>query len=227
MVDESVAMGQSAASVRVFQVQVPWNAFDLSSRHVAAAGRPPAGPEQRQFSLRSAILAVTVACILLAIVRVFGAARTFWGVFFVFGGMFSIGSGVACVRRGRASCGWPSVRGRITKAFIEDAGSDEYRSQIGYRFQVGGCDYAGDTIRFPGKTRSGMSNGYEIAREEIMRYPSGLEIDVFYDPTRPTMSVLERGATLRDGVLPCLVGLIFIAIGLAAFTFTGLFDVLP
>jgi hypothetical protein len=39
------------------------------------------------------------------------------------------------------------------------------------------------------------------------------------------VSVLERGATLRDGVFPCLVGLMFIAIGVAAFT--GLFHGLP
>ncbi len=91
-----------------------------------------------------------------------------------------------------AAATWPSVEGRITASEVltrRDEGELEYRPHVAYAYAVGGRAYAGDRVRF-GLTRYGL----DPAKRLCARYAVGNAVQVYYDPTDPSHSVLERDA---------------------------------
>lgn len=199
---------------RVFEVQVLRIALESAGEILSKAESPASQP--RQFSLRSLFVGITAACIVLAAV-VQGLMHNFVGLGFIVGGVAGIAVVLLLNRQGRASLHWPRAPGRITRSWVEATANSEYRSHIGYEFQVEGCRYEGDTISFMGKTMSGMTDTYEQYRAEILQHPVGLEVDVFYDPDRPRAAVLQRGTSIGAVVIACVVCLALIAAGLVVF----------
>ena len=85
-----------------------------------------------------------------------------------------------------------------------------YSAEVVYRFTVGGEPFRGDRLRFAAVEMDSP----DAAEREIAAYPPGRTVTVFYDPQRPSESVLEREAGPSAFLLPALGGLFVIA-GLA------------
>lgn len=198
----------------VCEVQVPRFALESAGEILLKAGSPAGQP--RQFSLQSLFVGITAACIVLAAV-VQGLMHNFLGASFIAGGVAGIAVVLLLNRRGRASLQWPRAPGRITRSWIESRGSGEYCLHVGYEFQVNGCHFNTDTISFMGITATRMTDAYEQYRAEILRYPVGLEVDVFYDPDQPAVAVLQRGTSMGAVVVACAICLALIAAGIYMF----------
>ena len=140
----------------------------------------------------------------------------FWGSVFALLGSFSVGTGIICYRRGRASWNWPKAAGTIVRATIRWDG-EHYSPEIKYRFTVDGQEHTADTVSYTARQVSGSRAGHELARNAIVRYPAGLQVDVFYDPSRPSHAVFERGSKIGDAVLAAGVGLLLMTAGMLFF----------
>lgn len=118
-------------------------------------------------------------------------------LFFVIG-IFIMIAGIRNRKKAEESTSWPSVKGTITRAWIE---VQEHRDSDGdrtirhyprweYEFVVSGMTYTGQNIDFSG-TQSSMSESK--AREELEQYPLNSEVQVFYNPSNPEEAALEPG----------------------------------
>jgi hypothetical protein len=89
----------------------------------------------------------------------------------------------------RASSSWPSVPGVVIsqKTFQDEVGADAFAK---YRYAVGGKTYTSSRIRF-------MKGVFILNQphDAESRYAEGKEVEVYYKPTAPEVSVLEPGAT--------------------------------
>lgn len=219
VIDGCAVASEAVLDIHVFELQVPRNDLSGAGRVIAAAPVPSPGP-RKQFRLRSLLLATAAACLLVALARQFGIGpwgRAIWGLAFVFVGVEVIVMMLVMASLGRASWRWPRAPGRILQSYVQQTGNGDYRTCISYRYQADGTDYECDTIGYFGKTISGMRDSYEIYRADVLRFPIGLEVDVFYDPSQPPVAVLERGANPGDVAACCLFGVVFIIAGIAIF----------
>lgn len=90
---------------------------------------------------------------------------------------------------------WSIAQGKITAsrlgvASTHPSGLDlaEAGPVMRYRYRVGGKDYEGDGFQIGGKIRAGGL----IAKALIKKYPEGRDVDVYYDPTDPARSALDK-----------------------------------
>ena len=116
---------------------------------------------------------------------------------------------------GKGSRSWPPAEGTILRAGVRVQGrrSDEgrdYAHFVVYQYTVGGRLFQGDRIAIGGKWVSATESE---ARRQIERYRVGAKVRVFYDPSDPAFSVLQRGAQNIGWLL--LIAAVFI--GISAF----------
>ncbi len=106
----------------------------------------------------------------------------------------------------RKASRWPKTMGRIvtskagfalTRASGSDMPRNERVAQIAYAFEVGEETFTGHRISFAERIPES-----EVP-ELLKRYPEGKIVAVFYDPSDPTQSVLERGVP-QGLLLGCL-----------------------
>ena len=121
---------------------------------------------------------------------------------FVFVGLIGLGVlliGLYKVRKVRASRSWSKTTGTIAKSSVREEftqGSEDspdswtYTPEICYEFQVEGRTVRGDRIGFD---RKGYQKRLD-AQAVVGRYPLGSRTPVFFDPAKPTDSVLERAS---------------------------------
>lgn len=209
-VKQVVSDRDEASALGTFEVQVASAHFGEACKHLRAAGW---AKTPRQFTLRAVLIGVTIVCVLSALVRQFGLSATFWAMVFIPLGGLAMIWGIVFVRRGRASWRWSQTRGTISQSYIDWDG-ENYSPKINYRFSVGGQEYVVDTVSYMSIDVGGARTGHQLARRRVVRYPVGLEVNVFYDPMQPVHAVLERGARIRDGNFLVAGGLAFIVIGL-------------
>ena len=217
VVEDPFAASELAPARQVFVLQVPRNDLSGAGRVIAAA-RPPSPGPRKQFRLRSLLLATTAVCLLVAVAHRFGIGpwgRAIGGLAFVVVGVEVIVMMLVMANLGRASWRWTRAPGRIVQSYVQQTGNGDYKTCISYRYQADGVDYDSGTISYIGKAMSGMRDSYETYRAEILRFPIGLEVDVFYDPNQPPVAVLERGAKAGDVAACCLFGVVFIIAGVA------------
>ena len=116
--------------------------------------------------------------------------------------------------RVRASEGWPASQGTILESWVrestttDDDGStsSHYYPEVRYAYQVVGVEYQGDKLTFGPKSGSAQSKAAQV----VSNYPKGATVTVYYDPQKPSTSVLERNVS--KSLL--LYGMIFIIIGI-------------
>lgn len=134
-------------------------------------------------------------------------------------GAFLVYKGFQGRKKAEASQNWPSTAGQITDARVShstrtDSDGDTtttYTPHVEYVYQVGGQEYRGKNITF------GFTQGYGSpgkAQEALARYPVGSQVSVYYDPSQPGESVLERKA--GGFTLSLIIGGIFLVIGVCA-----------
>ena len=106
------------------------------------------------------------------------------------------GGCVWSIVRGFRSASWPSVAGEVTDASMDVSwgrGTKLCTPQIRYRYRVDGSDYEGARVFFGWDTFYTESG----ARKIVERYRPGEPVDVHYNPTTPTSSVLRTGVNIR------------------------------
>ena len=121
------------------------------------------------------------------------------------GSIVIAGAGVATMllewrhlREALQSSRWPRVQGRVTASEFE-AGpprgrylrTASGRAAITYQYEFNGRELTGKRV-FVGDEEFGSA--YEAQRRSRHYYP-GVAVDVYYDPTDPSRTVLEKGPT--------------------------------
>ncbi len=121
---------------------------------------------------------------------------------FVLVGLIGLGVlliGLFKVRKVRASRSWSQTTGTIAKSSVREdftQGSQDtqdswtFTPEICYEFEVEGRTMRGDRIGFDRKGYQKRLDAQTVAG----RYPVGSRIPVFFDPAKPTDSVLERSS---------------------------------
>ncbi len=94
------------------------------------------------------------------------------------------------------AAGWPITRGTVMSATVQvshNGGSRHEAPLVLYTYQVNGQVYQGQRVRVGdeyGRTR--VNGAASSAANTVARYPAGSCVEVFYDPTNPARSALER-----------------------------------
>lgn len=128
------------------------------------------------------------------ILAIAGASLTGWQAFELWRG--------SLVRR------WPVARGRIVRAGVRTRGAHRtrYIAEVEYHYRVGEATLTGTRLRFGAKALHTSAQG---AAAELAGAEPGVEVDVRYNPRRPSESVLRAGVSAVD--------VWFLAVGLAIF----------
>ena len=124
--------------------------------------------------------------------------------------------------RASASVDWPKAKGQIvygnldssTRETEDEDGNKEtsttHGPAIAYRYEVNGRKYFSNVRRFG--QLAGADEDW--AAEILERYPLGKDIDVSYNPSRPSVAAIETGVTSELYWLPG-AGAAFFLFGLA------------
>jgi len=109
-------------------------------------------------------------------------------------------------RQAQASLRWPKVPGRIVDSRMtqtRDADGDVSEvASVTYAYTVGGTPFQGNRV----------SIGSGNARASVQKYPAGTDVQVFYDPNKPSSVVLEPGGSGLTALLVVGVVIILVAI---------------
>ena len=120
---------------------------------------------------------------------------------FGFGSMIFLGVGLWMINKGMQSENWDKGTATITSSEIEKTESKSkdaqgftqtsisYSVRVKYSYIVEGSNYDGNTVGFGTMSHNERSD----AQEELKSYPKGKTIDVYYDPEKPSDSVLNKG----------------------------------
>lgn len=142
----------------------------------------------------------------------------FFGLLFAVIGFFvAFFFGKPILDNAKASQTWPKTSGKITHSSVSTSRSRSngktktlYSSDVTYQYQVQSRDYTCSNVFFGGDASSSSSSA---AHQLVERYPTGRQVDVFYDPKHPENAVLEPGAHWQS-YLVYGIGLLFLVVGL-------------
>ena len=95
--------------------------------------------------------------------------------------------------RGRASTNWPNIAASVNSSDIQAKSAGNgltfYSPVIEYQFSVNNKIYKSSNFTFMGT--SGLTK--KCAEKYINMYPSGSEVNIFYNPRKPEVSVIIPG----------------------------------
>lgn len=133
-------------------------------------------------------------------------------------GLGAIGAGLWMIRRvrgqGKASLGWPTAAGIVKTSEIASyrvKGGHQFQARATYSYAVNGRPYSGDRIRF-----GNYAGAKSVAEEDVARYRPGASVEVRYNPSDPSVSVLEPGTKGHSvlGLVLAIMGAIFVGLAL-------------
>jgi hypothetical protein len=116
--------------------------------------------------------------------------------------------GLADLRKAKESESWPTSPGVITRCdhVNKKKGSGfVVRSDIAYSFSANGKEYTSDRLWF-GPSQDAYAN--------LARYPKGSAVTVHYQPSDPSIAVLETGTRGADSYWSIGMGSVLIMMGL-------------
>jgi len=91
---------------------------------------------------------------------------------------------------------WPHTMGTVLSASVQVShqGTSRHESPLVlYAYQVNGQVFQGHRVRVGDEMgRVRVAGGASSASSTIARYPAGASVIVYYDPTNPANSALER-----------------------------------
>lgn len=131
-------------------------------------------------------------------------------------GFGAVGIGLWLMQRvrgqGKASLAWPSAAGMIKTSEVASyrvKGGHQFRAHATYSYAVNGRPYSGDRIRF-----GNYAGAKSVAEEDVARYQPGTSVQVRYNPSDPSVSVLEPGTKGHSvlGLVLAIMGAIFVVI---------------
>jgi hypothetical protein len=134
-------------------------------------------------------------------------------------GIFSIYRYFQLRSVGKASAAWPKTAGRIVKSAITERKSDNEGESdniptLEYTYDVDRNNYSGNNISY-----KVISLTRPAAEKILEKYPIGATADVYYNPSKPSQSVLEPGVHQPPMTL-LIVGSILLPISLLAMLWT-------
>jgi len=114
-------------------------------------------------------------------------------------------------RQAQASLRWPTVPGRIVDSRLiqtRDADGDAApTAAVTYAYAAGGLTLQGNRVSIGGRD----------ARSVVEKYPAGTDVQVAYDPNKPSSAVLEPGGAGMNALLALGVIVIVACILLGVF----------
>lgn len=126
-------------------------------------------------------------------------------------GAYATWRSLRAIARGLLSRKWPATQGTVRKAkWTESTNSENdptWRLDIDYAYQVKGGKFRGKRVRF------GLPSGMGYDRPDDLR--PGDRVNVVYNPARPSVSALRRGAH-PFAIIPLIVGGGLLWVGLLA-----------
>jgi hypothetical protein len=126
-------------------------------------------------------------------------------------GLFGVGLSFWLGYMASRARSWQAVAGEIIASSLESDPHDADSSvNITYRYDVDGHAYTSHQI-----TYSAMPNGAEAKAALVASYPAGRQVQVYYDPDKPSRAVLRNESSPMWLALTA-VGVVFVAIGLFA-----------
>jgi hypothetical protein len=135
------------------------------------------------------------------------------------GGAYCVWNGLLYIRLGQESNSWPTVKGRIIKSYLHShtststsqtgatTSSTSYSPLIHYLYERYGIQYRSKSMVLGDETLSFSQQ--EEAEFYLDNYPLHKEVEVFYNPAQPSMSVLIPGR-IGYGVRQLIVGAILL-----------------
>ena len=131
--------------------------------------------------------------------------------------------GITFIRSAEASKRWPVAQGSVvsTRARLQSSStgnsspsSYSYAFEVTYAYEVDGEQYEGDRFSLgEGSTASRAFPERSDAQVAASRdYPTGSEVDVYYDPENPASAVLKPGANWGT-YMPLVLGTVFLCSG--------------
>jgi len=147
-----------------------------------------------------------------------------WSLFFMSAGLFfMISEGNECWL-GLKTKNWPAAPGRIIESKIQsytqhDSNSrlhTHYGITIRYSYVAAGQNLESNRLQYG---YASHKDEWSASREHS-RYPPGKEVQVFYDPTNPNVSVLVKGIGISW--MNAVMGLLFFLIGLFVLVFAAI-----
>jgi hypothetical protein len=122
---------------------------------------------------------------------------------------------LALWQKARQSQAWSSAGGTVLKSrisrsstFMKGRNVTRYTPLVDYEYSVNGKQYKGKQIMF-GRAPAYLSEGR--AQAYMDRYPAGSQVTLFYNPSQPRESVLERhfSGQLGDFLIGLLAAVVF------------------
>lgn len=109
-------------------------------------------------------------------------------------------------RRAARTLNWPSTPGRVIESKLisvrDTDGDKSTQAEVRYTYEVAGATLTGGTIALGGGGRPS---------QVVAKYPVGSNVEVFYDPNKPTRAVLERGGEGLNSLLIAGIAVIAVA----------------
>jgi hypothetical protein len=121
-------------------------------------------------------------------------------------GGWCISSGTLALVRGQRSRTWPTTPGVVESANVRkklnSEGDEVSRQELEYSYVVGGKKYRSSRVRF------GLPRGLTWTAQPIPMLRRGDHVPVFHNPSRPSLSTLQPGASPFVVVLMTVGGVI-------------------
>jgi len=111
------------------------------------------------------------------------------------------------------SAEWPQVYdGKVLASSVVETRTESvsYSVKVRYEYTVDGVRNTSDRIKF-----GAVSGGKRSAEATWERYPAGSLVTVYYDPEKPSSSVLERDMEAGSNFFVLLIGLVILGAGIA------------
>jgi hypothetical protein len=138
------------------------------------------------------------------------------GALFVAGmGSWVFAAGVRAAVLGALSRRWPAVRGRVRESRVDET-SRGASLVVRYDYEVASVAHTGNNLGFasPGSRWIRTQERNEVRDAAERQYSADREVDVFYWPARPSVSVLQPG--FHQGSVALLaVGSLWLGVGVA------------
>lgn len=147
--------------------------------------------------------------------------KIIFGIFLLFMGLASaLGDNqIQKINNAHASLTWPTTEGKIIASGVKDKTSTShsggnirhsvsYFADVKYEYTIQANRYSSEKISFGDYGSSDRNRVEEI----ISRYPNGKIVQVYHNPSDPSMSVLEPGAPMPTYV-PIGLGALMILAG--------------
>ncbi|MFQ5470807.1 MAG: DUF3592 domain-containing protein [Gammaproteobacteria bacterium] len=135
-------------------------------------------------------------------------------VLFSIAGIATLLWGWHIISKARKTRQWPKVQGKITESRMKtDAG--DMMPHIVYSYVAGDQQYSHE-LQF----QSSTSLTPEFANNYLAKFPEGMDIDVYYDPSSPDNATIEPGMAKGDWMI-FVIGILATVFSIFALLLSG------